>query len=30
MPNLIFMSWNRHEPEYNVLNKVVIEKAMYA
>ena len=24
------MSRSRHEPEYNVLNEVVIEKAIYA
>ena len=22
--------WSRHEPEYNILNEVVIEKATYA
>jgi hypothetical protein len=27
-PNVVLRSW--HEPEYNVLNKVVIEKATYA
>ena len=28
--NRIVLSRSRHEPEYNILNKVIIEKATYA